>query len=365
VDDVLDPLFDYGSTALDRVALQKALDDIGAYATAGADFSLQAPSAHFERGVALLADNELRPALPETAFTIVRRQVAETTAGMLQSPAYLADRAMRQALFPKGDPSLRQATPATISALSLEDVKSYYRQVFRPDQTTMVVIGNISVDQAVRIVTHYFGGWTASGPRPNTLLPKVPPNRPSATVVPNASRVQDKVILAETVGLTRQDPDYYALQLGNHVLGGGFYATRLYRDLREKNGLVYNVSSSFDVDRSRGLYEVDYACDPENVSRARAIIERNLLAMQATPVGHDALQQAKAMLLRETTLAESGLDAIAQGFLARVDLDLPLDEPTVAARHYARLTAEQVQAAFAKWLRPADLVQISEGPAPH
>ena len=364
VNEVLEQLFDFGTTSLDRVAFQKALDNIGAYATAGADFALQATTDHFERGVALLADNELRPALPEAAFAIVRRQVAETSAGNLQSPDFLTGQAVRKALFPKGDPSLRQATPTTVSSLTLKDVETYYQQVFRPDQTTLVVIGNISVDNAVRIVGKYFGDWKATGPKPDTVLPPVPPNQPSATVVPNSSRVQDKVILAETVGLTRHDPDYDALQLGNHVLGGGFYATRLYQDLREKTGLVYNVSSSFEVGRSRGIYQVDYACDPGNVSQARAIIVRNLHAMQSTPVSDDALQQAKAMLLRETTLAESSLEAIANGFLSRVNLDLPLDEPTVAARHYMSLTAEQVQAAFARWLRPADLVQITEGPAP-
>jgi zinc protease len=365
VDEVLDQLFAFGTTTLDRVAYQKALDDIGAYASAGTDFSLQAPTDHFARGVALLADNELHPALPEAAFAIVRRQVAATVAGKLQSPDYLTGLALRKALFPKGDPSLRQATPTTVSALTLKDVKTYYRQVFRPDQTTLVVIGNISVDNAVRIVGQSFGGWKATGPKPNTDLPPVPPNRPSATVVPDSSRVQDSVILAQTVGMTRQNPDYDALELGNHVLGGGFYATRLYQDLREKTGLVYNVSSSFDVGRTRGIYHVDYACDPGNVSQARAIIARNLHDMQSTPVSDDVLQQAKAMLLREIPLAESSLNAIAQGFLSRVDLDLPLDEPTLAAHRYMTLTAEDVQAAFAKWLRPADLVEVTEGPAPH
>jgi zinc protease len=365
VDDVLDQLFSYGTRTLDRLAYQKALDDIGAYASAGADFSLQVAAGRFERGVQLLADNELDPALPEPAFRIVRRQVADTVAGQLKSPDYLTSRALQKALFPKDDPALRQSTPSTVSSLSLEDVKAYYRNVFRPDQTALVVVGNITPERARRAIEQYFGHWTATGPQPNTVLPSVPPNAPRTTRVPDASRVQDKVILAETLGLTRHDPEYYALELGNHVLGGGFYATRLYQDLREKTGLVYNVSSSFDVGRSRGIYMVAYACDPANVAKARGIVERNLHEMQATRIDDDALRQAKAMLLRETTLAESGLDAIADGFLSRVDLDLPLDEPTLAAHRYVNLSAAQVQAAFAKWLRPRDLVQVTEGPPPH
>jgi len=362
VDDVLDQLFSYGSRALDRVAYQKALDEIGAYASAGADFALQVSADRFERAVQLLADNELDPALPEAAFRIVRQQVADTVAGQLKSPDYLTARALHKSLFPAGDPALRQSTPSTVSALTLEDVKAYYRSVFRPDQTTLVVIGNVSAEMAGRTIERYFGSWKADGPQPNTVLPPVPPNTPATTVVPDTSRVQDQVMLAETVGLTRHDPDYYALELGNHVLGGGFFATRLYRDLREKTGLVYNVSSSFAVGKSRSIYMVAYACDPSNVAKARAIVVRNLHDMQTTPVDDATLRQAKAMLLREATLAESSLAAIADGFLSRVDLDLPLDEPTAAAHRYAALNAAQVQAAFAKWLRPADLVQVTEGP---
>ena len=114
--------------------------------------------------------------------------------------------------------------------------------------------------------------WKAEGPKPNTLFPPAPTNAVSVTHVPDSSRVQDKVTLAETFPLTRTNADYYALQLGNHVLGGGFYATRLYRDLREKSGLVYFVDSSFDVGLTRGVYQVQYACDPPNVSKARAAI---------------------------------------------------------------------------------------------
>jgi len=362
VEDVLDQLFSFGTTSLDRVAFQKALDDIGAYVSAGVRFSLQVTADHFERGLQLLADNELRPALPEAAFRIVKRQAADTVAGQLKSPEYLSDRALCTALFPKGDPALRQATAETVTSLTLEDVKAYYRSVFRPDQTTLVVIDSVSPENARSMIEKYFSDWTAEGPKPETVLPPVPSNRPSMVVVPNTSRVQDKVMLAETLGLNRYNPDYYALQLGNHVLGGGFYATRLYQDLREKTGLVYNVSSSFEVGKSRGIYVVEYACDPPNVSKARSIVERNLHAMQDTPVSEEALQQAKAMLLRGITLSESSLETIAEGFLARTDLDLPLDEPIVAAHRYVSLDAEQVKAAFARWLRPQDLVQVTEGP---
>lgn len=364
VDRVLEQLFDYGTTTLDRVAFQKALDEIGASESAGTDFSLEVLAEHFDRGVELLADNVLHPALPQGAFAVVRRQVEGTVAGQVQSPGYLARRALEENLFPEGDPSLRQATAETVSSVTLQDVNDYHRKVFRPDLTTIVVIGQTTPQQARAVIEKYFGSWRAAGPQPDVLLPSVPDNKPATTAVPDASRVQDRVTLAETLKLTRADPNYYPLELGNHVLGGGFYATRLYQDLRENTGLVYNVSSAFELGRTRGVYLVQYACDPANVAKVRAIVQQNLKRMQSEPVGPDEIQMAKAMLLREIPLSESSVAKIATGFLTRVDLDLPLDEPTQAAHRYVGMTAEQVKAAFGRWIRPDDLVLVSQGPPP-
>jgi zinc protease len=172
------------------------------------------------------------------------------------------------------------------------------------------------------------------------------------------------VTLTETLGLNRANPDYYALNLGNQELGGAFYASRLSRDLRENSGLVYTVSSSLNVGRTRGFYSIAYGCDPENVSKARATVEKDLKGLQESQVPADVLRQAKVLLLQQIPLSQSSVSAIARGFLARTDNDLPLDEPTQAANRYAAMTAQQVQAAFAKWIRPGDLVQITEGPNP-
>lgn len=86
--------------------------------------------------------------------------------------------------------------------------------------------------------------------------------------------------------------------------------------------------------------------------------------MQTTPPSEGEMQQAVAMLLREIPLAESSESAIADGLLARAVVGLPLDEPIRAAERYKSLSAEQVRAAFAKWIRPTDFVQVVEGPTP-
>jgi zinc protease len=362
VNDVLGQLFTYGTETLDRIAFQRALDQIGAGESAGTDFSLHVLKANFTRGVQLLADNELHPALPQRAFKVVQSQTAAELAGELQSPGYQVHHALRVALFPPHDPSRREATPTSVSSLTLADVKRYYRRVFRPDLTTIVVIGNITPQAARMQIEAAFGSWQAHGTKPQTQLPAVPLNAAATIAVPDASRVQDRVILAETLGINRFSPDYYALELGNHVLGGAFYATRLYRDLREQQGLVYYVGSGFQMGKTRGIYLVNYASDPKNTAKARAIIVRDLQHMRDKPVSPHELRQAKTLLLRKTSLAESSVDDIAGGLLQRARIGLPLNEPILAARRYLKLHAKQVQAAYARWIDPTRLVQVTLGP---
>ena len=364
VGDILDGLYSYGTTSLDRLAFAKALDDIAATESAGDHFSVKVLKEYFSQGVQLLADNELHPALPQRAFMITQQQTSQFVAGNLKSPGYRTSRALDLALLPSGDPVLREVTPDTVSKLTLDGVRQYHDATIRPDLTTIVVIGDVTPDDAKAVIEKWFGGWQATGAAPNTTLPAVPVNKPSAANVPDPEAVQDSVMLAEQIDVNRFSPDYYPLQLGNHVLGGGFYATRLYHDLRQVAGYVYNVNVAMSADKTRASYSVDYGCDPPNVSKARALIERDLNQMRTQNVSDAELHQAKALLLRSIPLSEGSEDAVAGGLLGRADMGLPLDEPIVAAKKYSALTADDIKAAFAKHVDPANLVQVVRGPAP-
>lgn len=361
---VLDGLYSYGTQSLDRIAFQKALDDIAANESAGYRFSLSILKEYFSRGVQLLADNELHPALPEQAFKVTQQQTAQFVAGELKSPGYRTSRALDVGLLPTGDPVLRETTPETVSKLTLADVQKYHADTIRPDLTTIVIIGDVSPEEAKSVVEKWFGDWKATGPKPNTTLPPVPLNKTSATDVPDAQATQDTVTLAEQLTINRFSPDYYPLQLGNHVLGGGFYATRLYHDLRQVAGYVYSVGASLHASETRASYSVEYGCDPQNVSKAKALIIRDLNQMRTEDVSPDELHQAKALLLRQIPLSESSEGALAGGLLGRAVIGLPLDEPVISAKIYMKLTAEDVKKAFAKNINTDNLVQVVRGPAP-
>jgi zinc protease len=362
--DLLQGLYSYGTQTLDRLAFQEALDGIAANESAGYRFSLNVLKENFSRGVELLADNELHPALKTDAFAVTKQEISQLLAGLRKSARHRTSRALKMALLPVGDPNLREATPATVSRITLKDVEQYRLATIRPDLTTIVIIGDVSQEDARAAIDKWFGDWKGVGPKPNTLLPGVPPNKSSAWNVVDPDQIQDLVVLTEQLQLNRLDADYYPLQLGTYVLGGGFQTTRLSYDLRKMTGYVYSVDVSLNASPTRASYSVSYACSPKNVSRTRALIERDINQMRTEDIPSDELHRAQALLARQTLLSESSEEIVAQVMLGRAEIGLPLDEPIRAAKRYVELNAQDVRLAFARTIRTDNLAQVVQGPAP-
>jgi len=364
VQDVTAGLFGYGTTGYDRLAFQSELDKIAANEQAGTSFSVQALSSDFDRAMQLLAENELHPRFDASDFQIVKSQELGTLAGVLTSPDHLAEVALNKALYPPGDPMQRFASVQSANAVTLADVRAWYASAFRPDLTTLVIVGDITPAQARAVVGRYFGGWSVSGPKPQLDPPPVPPNKPGAVNVPATGRVQSSVRLVETTGLRRTGPDWPAMRVAGTILTGGFYSSLLYHDLRELHGYVYSVGSSLQTGRVRSTFSISYGSDANKVLPAEQIVVGDLRRMQTQPVASDRLLRAKAQLMGEVPIAQASYDGVA-GLLQRYSsLDLPLDQNLIDARAELNVTPLDIKAAMRKWVRPSDFVRIVTGPAP-
>ncbi|MDQ2916979.1 MAG: insulinase family protein [Pseudomonadota bacterium] len=358
---LLDALFDYGTVKLDRSAFHGALDAIAANESAGHDFELVVPTDAFDRGVELLADNELRPALPASAFNVQRQVLARTLAGELESPTYKVRRALRVGLLPPGDSQLREATPATVGALSLEDVDAYFHAALRPDLTTIVVVGDVSTEQAKATIERYFGAWSAHGPKPDVVPPPVPPNTRTHAFVRNAYASQAKVVMGEMLELDLHNRDRYALQLGNDVLGGNGFASRLMADIRVAHGYAYGVASGFDIERSRAIFFAEYGADADRIATVDALMLAEFERMQRVPIADDELANARQFEIRSIPLEVASVSRIAHALLTWSYKGEPLNQPIVAGEHYLRLSAAEIQDAFKRYVDPQRFVEVVEG----
>lgn len=362
IDGIISDLLPYGTQTYDRLSYQTELDKIAADVSTGPNFSLDVLTPNFDRGMQLLADDELHPAFPAKAFTIVKNQTVGELTGSVKSPDFLARRALVQALYPPGDPARRVATPQTAASISLDDVKSAYTAAYRPDLTTIVVIGDTTPDAARATVEKYFGDWKAMGAKPDLYPPKVPPNTAHTATIPATGRIQAEVGLSETMPLSYNDADYPVLRLANTVLSNGFNSL-LFQDLREQRGYVYTVSSSLSPGRNRSTFGVQYGADPQNIGRAEQLVIDDLMKLARTPLDNDRLTRAKALMLGELPVSLESYEGIGDQFLTLSAREQPLDQFTREAAEMLAATPSTVQTAIAKWIRPHDFVRIITGPA--
>lgn len=362
VSSVLDSLFAWGPKGMGRLKFESETDKLGANIGANSGgFHLQVLPGHFDAALQLLGRDVLNPALPQSAFRRMQMILAHQVAGQVHSPLFKFQQAVGTVLYPAKDPALRMATPKSINGLTRKAVRAYYRKTFRPDETTIVVIGPVNPKQIKSEITKVFGHWKATGAKPSLAYPKIPASHRSQRFVPDAKRKQDRVVLAETLGLTQSNPAHYALELGNDLLDGGFYASPLYRQLREQRGLVYSLDSSMNFGKRRSTYQLAYGAYPDKVKHARQIAVRVLSGMARQPLPASELHLAKAIGLRQIELTNQSVGDIAGSWLDYADSGLPLDQAYIVAHHFENLSAPAIQKAFKKYFSPARLSTVVLG----
>ena len=258
----------------------------------------------------------------------------------------------------------RFATPGSVGGLTVSDVRAWYEKAYRPDMTTIVVIGDTTPRDARATFESYFGAWKSAGPRPPTTLPPAPLNAPGQIQVPATGRVQSSVQLVETLDLIRTDPDWAALQVADAALTGGFFSSLLYHDLREVHGYVYSIGSRVAAGKTRATLDFDYGCDPVNIVPAQSQIAAVLAQLQREPIESGRLLRSKALLVGGLPIRASSYDGVTNQLLGYASLGLPLDQSVRDARAELAASAQSVQTALVKYVRPNGFVRVVTGPGP-
>lgn len=354
-------LYEFGSAKYGYDAQRKVGDDRAAELSFGTQFGAHGRAADFTALLDVLADDLRHPLLPADKFALVKSQQSAFTGRRALQAGFEAQRQFDAMLYPPGDPALRIPTAASIDGLTLDDVKSYQSQYVRPDLTTLVVVGDVDPAEVARQVQARFGDWTATGPTPDPHAPPIPLPSPQRRAVGTAA--QDVTVELGAPALARTSPDYDPLALANAIYGGGSLGSRLFREVRERRGLVYGATSSLDANRDRGTFTISFSAVPSKVDAAETVVRAELKRMQDEEVSPDELARAKTRIVAQQLNAEQATATIASDLL-HIALDgLPPSYFATLSQRYAGFTAADVRRAAQAYFHPDNLVEVRIGPA--
>jgi zinc protease len=290
-----------------------------------ASLSAEALSEDTETILKVGSDVLRNPAFPLDEF---KRAQARTLVGLkaeLDDPGTVARRSFYQSLFPKDHPFHSQPTPETIQSLKPEDLQKFHQQYYRPDNSTLVVVGDVDSAQVKSWITKYLGTWKAQGKAPQLSATTPQPN-PKESLVELSGKQQTEVFLGAP-GLSRKDPDFYAAQVLNQILGGDTLSSRLGKRVRDQLGLTYGVYSAFVVGKLVGPFIVVMQTNPKDTEKAVDETLKEIDRLRTDGPTDLELANAKRTLIYEFPLEFINNDGLGDVIMSQEEYGLGRDYP--------------------------------------
>lgn len=314
------------------------------------------------RAVALAARQLAYPAFPDAVWVRERERLVAAWEEAQTRPATLAGRRFAQAVY--GDhPYGWSADPTSWAAISAADMRSFYRRHARLCDAKVTVVGQVDDRQVDALVSTLLAGWQDHGCEPLPDLPEVRPLVAAQDVRLPFKAAQAQILVGQP-GVARSDPDFLALTLGNHILGGGGFTSRLMRELREKRGLTYGVYSSFSPGRHAGAFAVTLQTRPDQAAQATDLVHSVLRRFVAEGPTPQELQEAKTSLVQGFPLRLDSNRKLLGNVASLAWNGLPLNYLDTWTQQVQAIPLAQVRQAMQRVLQPDRDVTVVVGGAP-
>ena len=346
--DLLTAVLVKGTKTKTALEIAEIVESIGAGlgADVASDYSvvsLKTVSADFETVLGLAAEILRDPSFSNAEIELERKLILQGLKSMKEQPFSVAYNQLREALYAGHPYGLPHAlSEKRMAAFTQEDVLNVYQQYFRPDNMVMTVVGRISPSLAVKLAEQYFGDWSA--PSEPLLAVSFPPVTVAAQKIVTVQETNQAFIVLGHLAGEVTDPDYAALKLMSTYLGNGL-SSRLFVELREKQGLAYDVSAFYPTRLGRSQFVAYIGTAPENIEVALAGLQQEIERLKETPLTAEELQVSKNKILGQYALGKQTNGQIAQtyGWYETLGLGIEFDERFPEA--ISAVTIEEIQAA--------------------
>ncbi len=356
-----------GTDKYNSLQLSEAADTIGGAvrAAAGDDYAVVSASALSENLrpiVDLLADVVPHPSFPQSELDVYKSLTQQGLVVQRQNPAFLAQEQIAKAIYGPAHPyGVVSTTPEVVSGLTRDALEGFYGSHYHPGGSILVVVGDVKAGDVFSAVERALGSWSG-GPESASTPPA--PQAPSGRkiyLVDRPGSVQSNILIGN-LALKRGDPDFYALTVANAILGGSS-SSRLYLNVREKQGFAYDVHSS---NLARGLAG-DFTEAAQTRTEVTAPAIKEMLAeaqrLRTEPVREQELREAKNYISGHFVFSATTQSGLADLLLTQQMYGLPADYLSTYRERIQAVTPADIQRVAEKYMRPDDAAIVVVGDA--
>jgi zinc protease len=341
---------------------------IGAGVPGEITFSIQAKRDTLPAVIGILQQVLREPALPADEFEVLKREQLSSLEQMKTEPSVLAMILLSRQLAPYAKDNIRYVPTIDelierTRAVTVEQVASLYRDFLGGGAGELSIVGDFEAEACLPVLKGALSGWTAAK-RYERIAMSVPEGLSASQhklVTPDKANAT--YAAGTLIALRDDDPDYAALAIANHILGGAPLSSRLGERVRQRDGLSYSVGSGLGVSSldKRGTLRYYAICNPQNIERVKTAIQEEIARFLKDGVSQEELEKAKQGYLQAQKVRRTNDRALAGTLADLSQAGRTMEFYAQFEKRIAGLTADQVQAAAKKYIDPKDLVVVTAG----
>jgi zinc protease len=354
-------LLTYGTQRRNALQISDTLDFVGARLSAAcgedlASVSMTVLKKDLGTGLELLAEVLTAANFPQEEIDRQKQSIIASIRAREENPGDIAQRRFVAVLYPQspyGRPV--EGQEASVKALEQKTLKAFYERYYRPNRTIVSIVGDISHQEIARALNEALHSWQKGDP----ATAPVPPSEigSSETIRVHKDLTQANIVLGHN-GVGRENPDYYAIQVMNYILGGGGFSSRTLDSIRNERGLAYSVYSYFSAEKGHGTFELVMQTKNETALEAIRIANVEIRRMREELVTEEELKDAKDYLIGSFPLRLDTNRKVAN-FWAQVEyFQLGLDYPDRYGDFIQKVSREDVRRVAQKYLKPESLITV-------
>jgi len=359
-------LMTLGAAGMSDEAIANKFADVGAVLGGSFDadraaLSLRTLSSERERLQALNVFTQIlqKPDFPDA---VLAREKARIISGLQESatqPESISTKAFMSALYGTHPYSLDDSGEIdTVAAIKRDDLRAFYQQFYGAKGAVIAIIGDVTREQAQQIAESLSAGLPASSAPAPIAAVTAPSQAKEQRIAHPAS--QSHILLGYT-GIKRNDPDLFPLYVGNYILGGGGFVSRLTEEVREKRGLVYSVYSYFMPMAEAGPFQIGLQTKKDQAEAALVLVRETLEKFLKNGVTEAELKAAKANIIGGFPMRIDSNKKILDYLSVIGFYKLPLNYLDGYNKNVESVTAAQIKDAFNRRLKTQNFVTVIVG----